>query len=86
MADENKIDASDPTKIYTFMGGGLKYNKYTNDEYMWEMRAIGNIGLSENDMLLFEAGYGWHPGDQEQDTENGITNSRLRWFHLFEMD
>ena len=24
-AQEREIDASDPTKIYTFMGGGLKY-------------------------------------------------------------
>lgn len=86
MADENKIDASDPTKIYTFMGGGLKYNNYTNDEYMWEIRAIGNIGLSEHDMLLFEVGYGWHHGDQAEGKENGLTNARLRWFHLFEMN
>ena len=62
MAEEERIDASDPTRIYTFTGGGLKYNDYTNNEYMWEARAIGNIGLSDHDSLLFEAGYGWHQG------------------------
>jgi len=29
---EEKIDASDPTKIYTYAGGGLKYTDYTNGE------------------------------------------------------
>jgi hypothetical protein len=86
LADEERIDASDPTKIYTFAGGGLKYNDYTNREYMWENRVIGNIGLGEHDMLLFEAGYGWHEGIQAEGKDSGLTNSRLRWFHLFEMD
>ena len=86
MADEERINASDPTKIYTFMGGGLKYNDYTNGEYMWETRAIGNIGLSDHDMLLFETGYGWHEGGQAEGRNNGLTNSRLRWFHMYEMN
>ena len=62
-ADE-PVDATDPTKIYSFIGGGLKYNEYTNGEYMWEIRATGNIGLSESDMILFEGGYGKHQGNQ----------------------
>ena len=86
LAGEVRIDASDPTKIYTFMGGGLKYNNYTNGEHMLEARAIGNIGLGEHDMLLFEAGYGWHEGDQATGKDDGFTNSRLRWFHLYEMN
>ena len=86
MADEERIDASDPTKIYTYAGGGLKYNDYTNGEYMWETRAIGNVGLSEHDMLLFEAGYGWHEGGQAEGKDSGLTNARLRWFHLYDMD
>jgi len=86
MADEERIDASDPTKIYTYAGGGLKYNDFTNGEYMWETRAIGNVGLSEHDMLLFEAGYGWHEGEQAEGKENGLTDARLRWFHLYDMD
>ena len=86
LADEERIDASDPTKIYTFMGGGLKYNEYTNNEYMWETRAIGNVGLSDHDMLLFEAGYGWHQGEQAPGKNSGLTNARLRWFHLYEMN
>ena len=86
MADEERIDASDPTRIYTFLGGGPKYNDYSNGEYMWEARVIGNVGLSEHDMLLFEAGYGWHQGAQAPGKDSGITNSRLRWFHLYEMN
>ncbi len=86
LANEARIDATDPTKIYTFLGGGLKYNDYTNGEYMWETRLIGNIGLGKDDMLLFEAGYGWHQGDQAPGKDSGLTNSRLRWFHLFEMN
>jgi hypothetical protein len=85
-AEEERIDASDPTRIYTFMGGGFKFNDYTNGETMWEARAIGNIGLSDHDMLLFEAGYGWHQGDQAPGKDSGITNSRLRWFHLYDMN
>lgn len=84
--DDERIDASDPTKIYTYAGGGLKYNDYTNTEYMWEARALGNIGLGERDMLLFEAGYGWHQGDQAPGSDSGLTNARLRWFHLFEQN
>ena len=86
MAEAEPIDATDPTKIYTFAGGGLKYNDYTNGEYMWEARAIGNIGLSDHDMLLFEAGYGWHQGSQAQGGNNGLTNARLRWFHMYDMN
>jgi len=84
-ADE-PIDATDPTKIYSFVGGGLKYNEYTNGEYMWELRATGNIGLSESDMILFEGGYGKHRGDQAPGDDDGWTQFRIRWFHLFDMD
>ena len=59
---EDQIDASDPTKIYTYAGGGVKYTDYTNDESMWEIRATGNLGLSDSDMVMFELGYGWHDG------------------------
>ena len=86
LAEDERIDASDPTKIYTFAGAGLKYNDYTNSEYMWETRAIGNIGLSDHDMLLFEVGYGWHQGEQAPGKDSGMTNARLRWFHMYDMD
>jgi hypothetical protein len=85
-AESEAIDASDPTKIYTYMGGGLKYNEYTNGEYMLEARITGNLGLSTQDALLFEAGYGWHKGDQAPGDDSGFTNVRLRWFHLFDMN
>jgi len=84
-ADE-AVDATDPTKIYSFVGAGLKYNEYTNGEYMWELRATGNIGLGESDMILFEGGYGKHRGDQAEGGDTGITRVRFRWLHLFDMD
>ena len=84
---EEAIDASDPTKVYTYAGGGVKYTDYTNDESMTEIRTIGNIALSDNDMLMFEIGYGWHKGNNEiEGDDSGVTNGRLRWFHLFDMD
>jgi len=83
---EEAIDASDPTKVYTYAGVGVKITDYTNNETMTEMRAIGNIGLSPNDMLMFELGYGWHDGNKVAGEDNDITNGRLRWFHLFDID
>jgi hypothetical protein len=86
-ADDEAIDATDPTKVYTYFGGGLKYNEYTNSDYMVELRFTGNLGLSDRDTLLFEGGYGsqrealFTDGD---DTD--WTNFRFRWFHLFKMD
>ena len=83
---EDSIDASDPTKVYTFVGLGMKYTDYTNDESMIELRTVGNIGLTPNDMILFEVGYGTHNGSKIEGSSSAITNSRMRWFHLFEMD
>ena len=80
------IDASDPTKIYTFLGGGLKYNEYTNGESALELRVTGNIGISDVDSILFEAGYGEHDGNLVAGSNEGRTNSRFRWFHLFDID
>lgn len=80
------IDASDPTKIYTYTGGGVKYTDYTNGASMTELRVTGNIGLSKQDMVLFELGYGSHSGPPAAGDNTGLTNSRVRWFHLFKMD
>lgn len=86
-SDEQAIDASDPTRIYTYAGGGLKYNEYTNSDHMIEFRAIGNIGLGEDDTILFEGGYGWHRDlFLEDGDESDWTNFRFRWFHLFDMN
>ncbi len=85
-ADE-AIDASDPTRIYSYAGPGYKYTKYSNGDYLSELRVIGNMGLSDKDMVLFEFGYGKYNGTVlagEEDT--GFTNLRARWFHLFKMD
>lgn len=86
LAQEEAIDASDPTKIYSYAGGGIKYTDYTNDESMTELRLTGNIGLSKSDMILFELGYGWHSGDLVPGDNSDLTNARARWFHLFSMD
>ncbi len=85
-ATEQEIDASDPTKIYSYAGGGVKYTDYTNDEEMWEARITGNLGLSDKDMVLFEVGYGWHSGNAVEGGNNDLTNGRARWFHVFDMD
>ena len=85
-AADSEIDASDPTKIYTYAGAGIKFTDYTNNEKMTELRAIGNIGLTDSDMLMFELGYGWHSGNKVPGNNSGLTNARLRWFHLFPMD
>ena len=85
-AEEREIDASDPTRIYTYLGGGVKHTDYTNGETMTELRVIGNVGLSDSDMILFEAGYGWHDGDLVPGPNDDWTNVRLRYFHLLAMD
>lgn len=84
-AQDDVVDATDPTKIYTYAGAGLKYSDYTNGESMMEVRATGNIGLSEVDMLLFELGYGWHDGDLVPGSNSDLTDLRFRWFHMNDM-
>lgn len=84
--ESSGIDASDPTKIYTYAGLGFKYTDYTNNESMTEIRATGNIGLSASDMIMFEIGYGWSTDDTTEGSDSDITNGRLRWFHLFPMN
>ena len=49
------VDATDPTKIYSFFGGGPKYSEFTNGDYLREARVIGNIGFSEK--RLFSKSY-----------------------------
>lgn len=83
---EEAIDASDPTRIYSYAGAGMKYTDYTNDESMTEMRVTGNLGITEQDMIMFEGGYGWHSGDKVRGDNSGLTNARARWFHLVKMD
>ena len=87
-AAEEEIDASDPTKVYTYAGAGVKFTDYTNGDDMLELRATGNLGITPNDMALFELGYGWHNGDPASGTkdDDNWTNARLRYFHLFDMD
>jgi hypothetical protein len=82
-----EIDASDPTKIYTYAGPGYKFTEFSNGDSLNEIRVVGNLALSEKDMLLFELGYGKYSGTVlSGEKETGLTNSRARWFHLFDMD
>lgn len=86
-AETEEIDASDPTKIYSYAGGGYKITEYTNGDSLSELRAIGNIGFTDNDMLLFEIGYGKYSGTVlDGEKKESTTNGRLRYFHLFNMD
>ncbi|WP_455210037.1 hypothetical protein, partial [Kaarinaea lacus] len=39
---EEQIDASDPTKIYSYAGPGYKYTEYSNGDYLQELRVVGN--------------------------------------------
>ena len=84
---QDEIDASDPTRIATYAGPGFKYTSFADDADLWELRATGNIGLGDKDMIMFELGYGEFDGPAllTQRTE-GLTNARARWFHLFNMD
>ena len=84
---DEKIDASDPTKIYSYAGGGLKTTEYSNGDSLNEIRAIGNIGFGDSDMLMFELGYGRYSGSVSPgEDKEGLTNGRARYFHLFNMD
>jgi len=81
------IDASDPTKIYSYAGPGYKFTEFSNGDSLSEIRAIGNVGFTSNDMVLFEIGYGSYSGTVlDGEKKDGITNARLRYFHLFDMD
>ena len=63
--ETEQVDASDPTKIYSYAGPGYKFTEYSNGDSLSELRAVGNIGFSDNDMLLFEIGYGSYDGTIE---------------------
>ncbi len=81
------IDASDPTKIYSYAGPGYKYTEFANGDNLQEVRVVGNVGLGASDMVMFEIGYGEYNGTvQRGEKETGTTNGRARWFHLFDMD
>ena len=83
---EGEIDASDPTKIATYAGPGVKFTDFANGDSLLELRATGNIGLGDNDMVMFELGYGSNNGTiSAGQSDSGLTNGRARWFHLFEM-
>lgn len=85
---QEAVDASDPTKIYSYLGPGYKYTNFTNDDELHELRLIGNLGIGSSDMVMFELGYGKYfvGDDSSAKDDTGITNGRARYFHLFTMD
>ena len=80
--EPQQIDASDPTRIVTFIGAGPKTTRYTDGSRINEARVTATIGLGAKDMIIAGAGYGRNTADKE----NGLTNMQIRHFHLFEMD
>jgi hypothetical protein len=76
-AQSEKVDASDPTKIYSYAGLGYKFTEYDNGDSLNEVRAIGNIGFSDSDMPLFEIGYGNYSATVlSSEKDSGATNGR----------
>ncbi len=78
----DKVDASDPTRITTFMGIGPKITEYTDGTDISEVRVNATIGLGPKDMVIIQTGYGHHSGEDK----SGFTNTQVRHFHLFSMD
>jgi len=77
-----RIDASDPTRIVSFIGIGPKVTRFTDGSNISELRLSGTLSIGKKDMVTIEAGYGRHDGENE----NGIASTQLRHFHLFQMD
>ena len=46
-----EIDASDPTKIYSYAGPGFKHTEFSNGDTLNEFRIMGNAGITEHDMV-----------------------------------
>jgi len=81
-AKTKQIDASDPTRIVTFLGVGPKITNFVDGSQINEVRVAATVGLGAKDMLTGEIGYGHHTGDKK----SGMTNAQFRHFHLFKMD
>ena len=77
-----EIDASDPTRIVTFIGIGPKTTRYTDGSNIDELRVNATVGIGAKDMIIAEFGYGRNTGEDKR----GWTNTQIRHFHLFRMD
>ena len=77
-----QIDASDPTRIVTFIGAGPKYTQYVDDSNVRELQFSVTVGLGAKDMITVEGGYGY----QSATKKYGMTTTDIRHFHLFKMD
>ncbi len=80
--EKQKIDASDPTRIVTFIGLGPKYTQYVDGSNVKELQFSLSMGLGVKDMISVEGGYGY----QSATRQYGWTNIDIRHFHLFRMD
>ncbi len=81
-AEAKKIDASDPTRIVTFVGGGPKFTDYVDGSNVVEAHLSLTMGIGPKDMITLETGYGRH----NRTGKNGMTTTEFRHFHLFKMD
>lgn len=80
--EKPQIDASDPTRIVTFIGAGPKYTQYVDDSNVRELQYSLTLGLGAKDMVTVEGGYGY----QSATRKYGWTTTDIRHFHLFRMD
>lgn len=74
-------DPSDVSRLVTSASPLLEYHRYENNELpddgMWEVKVEGQY--SKGSMLLLgDIGYGYRTGNME----SGITDSRIRFFHV----
>ena len=81
-AEVKKIDASDPTRIVTFVGGGPKFTEYVDGSNVVEAHVSLTMGIGQKDMITVESGYGRH----NTTGKKGMTTTEFRHFHLFKMD
>lgn len=74
-------DPSDVTRLVTSASPLLEYHRYENDSVpddgMWEVKIEGQYSQGSI-MLLADMGYGYRTGNNE----SGITDSRVRFFHV----
>ncbi len=80
--EKPQIDASDPTRIVTFIGLGPKYTQYVDNSNVKELQFSLTVGLGLKDMIMVEGGY----GNQSATKKYGMTTTDIRHFHLFKMD
>jgi len=84
---KEEIDASDPTRIVTFVGLGPQYTGYVDGTNVKAAQLSLTMGIGPKDMITLETGYGRYSGyDEENQGKSGMVMTEFRHFHLFQMD